>query len=65
MEQVGRSLVIVGVVTALVGLFFMFGRRLPLDFHYQRDNFTFYFPLGASILISLVLTLVFSLVNRR
>jgi len=65
MEQVGRSLVIVGVVTALVGLFFMFARRLPLDFHYQRDNFTFYFPLGASILISVVLTLVFSLVNRR
>jgi hypothetical protein len=65
MEHMGRSLVIVGVVIALVGLFFMSGRRLPLDFHYQRDNFTFYFPLGASILISLVLTLVFSLVNRR
>jgi hypothetical protein len=65
MEHVGRSLVIVGVVTALVGLFFMAGRRLPLDFHYQRDNFSFYFPLGTSILISVVLTLVFSLLKRR
>ena len=65
MEQVGRSLVIVGVVTTLVGLFFMVGRRLPLDFHFQRNNFSFYFPLGTSILISLVLTLVFSLLNRK
>jgi hypothetical protein len=39
--------------------------RLPLDFHYQRDNFSFYFPLGTSILLSVLLTLVFSLLNRR
>jgi Protein of unknown function (DUF2905) len=39
--------------------------RLPLDFHFQRDNFSFYFPLGTSILLSLLLTLVFSVLNRR
>ena len=65
MEHVGRSLVIAGVVIALVGVFFMSGRRFPLDFHFQRDNFTFYFPLGTSILISVLLTLVFGLLNRR
>ena len=65
-------LLIMGGVLALLGLLMMLGPklpfrigRLPLDFHYQRDNFSFYFPLGTSILLSLLLTLVFSLLNRR
>ena len=65
MEQLGRLLVVTGVVLALLGLIVMFGPKLPLDFHYQRGNFTFYFPLGASILASLLLTLIFALLNRR
>ena len=65
-------LVVMGVVLALVGFLLMMGPRLPfrigrlpLDFHYQRDNFSFYFPLGTSILISVILTLIFALLNRR
>lgn len=72
MEQFGRLLVILGVVLALFGFILMLGPRLPfrlgrlpLDFHYQRDNFSFYFPLGTSILISIVLSLIFALLNRR
>jgi hypothetical protein len=72
MEQLGRALLVMGGVLALVGVLFMLGPRLPfrigrlpLDFHYRRDNFSFYFPLGTSILISVVLTLIFSLLNRR
>jgi len=71
MEQLGRLLIVTGVVLAVVGVIFVLGPRLPfrlgrlpLDFHYQRDNFSFYFPLGTSILISVVLTLVFALLNR-
>ena len=65
-------LLVLGGVLALLGLLMMLGTklpfrigRLPLDFHYQRDNFSFYFPLGTSILLSLLLTLIFSLLNRR
>jgi len=72
MEQLGKILLVIGGVLAVLGLLMMFAPklpfrlgRLPLDFHYQRDNFSFYFPLGTSILLSLLLTLVFSLVNRR
>ena len=72
MEQFGRLLVIMGVVFALVGFLLMFGPRLPfrlgrlpLDFHYQRDNFSFYFPLGTSILISIILSLILAALNRR
>jgi len=62
---------VVGGILALLGLLLLLGPklpllgRLPLDFHYRRDNVSFYFPLGTSILLSLVLTLVFSLLNRR
>src|SRR5262245_37840313 len=55
MEQLGRTLLIIGGVIILVGLFLTFGPRLPfrlgrlpLDIHVQRDNFNFYFPLGTS-----------------
>jgi Protein of unknown function (DUF2905) len=72
MEQLGRMLLVMGGLLALLGLFLMLGSklpfrlgRLPFDFHYQRDNFSFYFPLGTSILLSLLLTLVFSVLNRR
>jgi len=72
MEQFGRLLVIMGVVLALFGFLMMLGPRLPfrlgrlpLDFRYQRDNFSFYFPLGTSILISIILSLIFAVFNRR
>jgi hypothetical protein len=72
MEQFGRLLVITGILIAVVGVLLMFGPRLPfrlgrlpLDFSYERDNFRFYFPLGTSILISVILTLLFAVINRR
>jgi hypothetical protein len=72
MQQFGRVLIVMGVVIVLVGLFMTFGSRsplgigrLPLDFHIKRPNFSFYFPLGTSILISIVLTIVIGLLNRR
>ena len=72
MDQLGRMLIVMGAVIVVVGLFMSFGPRLPfrigrlpLDIHIQRDNFSFYFPLGTSILLSLVLTIVFGLLKRR
>ena len=71
MEQFGKLLVAAGAAIAIVGIFVMLGARLPfrlgrlpLDIHFKRDNFSFYFPLGTSILISLILTLIFALINR-
>ena len=72
MEQMGRLLVVTGGILALFGFLLMFGSklpfrlgRLPLDFHYQRDNFSFYFPLTTSILASIILTLLMMLFGRR
>ena len=73
MSELGKILFIVGVVIAVVGaLFFLAGKfqipwlgRLPGDFSYKGKNFTFYFPLATSLLISVVLTLILWLINRK
>ena len=72
MDQLGRTLIITGGIIVLVGVFLAFGPklpfrigRLPLDFHYERNNFSFYFPLGTSIVISVILTLVLRFLMKR
>jgi hypothetical protein len=63
----GKLLLIAGLVIASVGLVMMAGLpvgRLPGDLTFRRGNFTFYFPLATSILVSLILTLLFSLFRR-
>ena len=63
----GRALVAIGLVIAGIGLLVMLGvplGRLPGDFSYRRGNFAFYFPLGTSILLSIILTLLFALFRR-
>jgi hypothetical protein len=71
MHDLGRVLIVLGVVIALLGVVLLLaGRvpglgRLPGDIHVERGNWSFYFPLGTSIVLSLLLTLVLWLVNRR
>ena len=70
-SDVGRMLVVFGVLLALAGVVLMLVARvpwlgrLPGDVHVQRGNWTFYFPLATSLLVSVVLTLVLWLVRRR
>src|SRR4029450_12376821 len=64
----GRSLVIVGLVIAAVGLVIMMGvplGRLPGDFTVRRGSFTFYFPLATSIVVSILLTLLLQWLRRE
>jgi hypothetical protein len=71
MAELGRALVVLGVVIVVLGLVLVFFDRvpwigrLPGDVHVQRGNWTFYFPLGTSILLSILLTLVLWLIGRR
>ncbi len=69
MGDVGRFLVILGLVLVVVGLLLPFlGKlglgRLPGDIVIERDGFRLYIPLMTSLLVSLVLTLVLWLINR-
>jgi hypothetical protein len=61
---IGVTLVLLGGVLLLVGKVPFLG-RLPGDIVIERKNFTFYFPLATSILLSIVLTLLLSLFGRR
>ena len=75
MADVGRMLMLLGVVLVVVGVVLWLGGavggkvpflgRLPGDIHVQRGNWSFYFPLTTSILLSIVLTLVLALLSRR
>ena len=71
MPELGRALIVLGVVIAVVGVVLVvFGRvpwigRLPGDIHVERGPWSFYFPLGTSIVLSILLTLVLWLIGRR
>jgi hypothetical protein len=63
----GRTLVFIGLAIAGLGLLLILGipiGRLPGDIHVRRGNFSFYFPLATSIILSILLTLVLSLFRR-
>ena len=63
----GKTLVLVGLAIAAVGVFVMLGvpfGRLPGDFVVRRGSFSFYFPLATSIVVSLVLTILLALFRR-
>ncbi|MBF0567115.1 MAG: DUF2905 domain-containing protein [Nitrospirae bacterium] len=70
-EHLGKALLIMGIIVALIGgLLLLSGKipflgRLPGDIIIHRKNFTFYFPLATSIIISIILTLLFSFFGRR
>ena len=63
----GKTLVIVGLLIAGFGLLVMAGvpiGRLPGDFYVKRGNFSFYFPLATSIIVSIILTLLLAFFRR-
>ena len=61
---VGAGLILVGLLLVLLGRTHLPIGRLPGDIVYRRRNFSFYFPLTTSILLSLVLSLVFYFLTR-
>ena len=64
----GMVMVVVGGILWLAGHFTgkvpWFG-RLPGDIYVERGNWSFYFPLGTSIVVSLVLSLILWIFSRR
>ena len=71
MIGIGRTLILLGAVIAILGvLVILWGRlglpsRLPGDFVVRRGPVTFFFPLATSLLLSVVLTILLNLFLRR
>ncbi|MDD5355670.1 MAG: DUF2905 domain-containing protein [Candidatus Omnitrophica bacterium] len=69
--EFGKILVIIGSITIFIGILLMvvgkipFLGRLPGDIHIQKENFSFYFPITTSILLSIVLSLIFWLFSKK
>jgi DUF2905 family protein len=69
-EPIGRVLIVVGLITALVGVVMVFGDRIPLlghlpgDIVIKRENGVIFIPLGTMLVISIVASLVLSFLNR-
>jgi len=59
----GLSLAVLGVLLLVAGKIPFVG-RLPGDIVVERPGFRFYFPLGTSILLSVLLTLVFWILSK-
>lgn len=70
-QYFGKLLIFIGVFIVVTGLIFTVGPKifnfggLPGDIVYKRGNFTFFFPLATSIVISIVLTVILNLILRK
>lgn len=70
-HYLGKLLIVLGVIVIAVGGLLLFSGkipyigRLPGDILIQKKNYTFYFPLATSIIISVIITLVFWLLGRK
>lgn len=70
MNSLGKPLIILGLTIAAIGALLTFAGkipwlgRLPGDIYLKRENFSVYFPLATSILLSVLLSLVLWLFRR-
>ena len=67
-QQVGKMLVVFGIVITVVGLiFWVFGRfglfRLPGDLEFGLKSWKFFFPLASCIIISIILTVILWIIS--
>jgi hypothetical protein len=71
MQEIGKTLIVFGIIFIVVGVFLIFMHKIPLigklpgDIYIQKKNFTFYFPLATSLLISIILSLIFWLWSKK
>nr|WP_176483682.1 MULTISPECIES: DUF2905 domain-containing protein [Bacillus] len=64
MIELPKMLMVIGGVLLLIGLLWQVIGRIPGDIVMKKGNFTFYFPIVTSIIISVVLSLVFYFIGR-
>jgi len=71
LQPLGWSLVVLGAVIVVAGLVMVFGARIPVlghlpgDIVIQREHVTILIPLGTMLVVSVVVSLVLGLINRR
>jgi len=70
MPGIGKIFIFLGIVLILIGLAFMFGDKIPYlgklpgDIYIKRERFSFFFPITTCIIISIILSILFSIFRR-
>ena len=71
MQQIGKYLIIIGIVSILLGVIiyfigdkFQWLGNLPGDIKIKKEHFNFYAPITSMILLSALLTLVLWIINK-
>lgn len=62
--QIGKMLMVAGIVLLVVGALWTWIGKLPGDFSFKKGNVTVHFPLMTSIIVSIILTLLFFLISK-
>jgi len=71
LQPLGRLLLVAGLVLAIAGGLLMLGPRIPFlgqlpgDIRIERENLVLFIPLGTMLVVSLLLTIVLNVLNRR
>ncbi len=66
----GKFLIITGIILVIAGLVIQFSDRVPFlgrlpgDVRIERGNFSFYFPIATSILLSIIISLILYFINK-
>ena len=69
-SDLGKMLIVLGAVIAGIGVLFMVGDKIPWigklpgDILIKKEKFTVYFPIVTCIILSILLTIVFSLFRK-
>lgn len=69
-SELGKALIVAGILLVAIGLLLTFGGKLnfigklPGDLRIERENFSFFFPLGTCLLVSLLLSLIIWIFRR-
>ena len=71
MMEIGKSMIFIGFIIIVIGIVLTFSDKLPFslgklpgDIIYKKENSTFYFPITTSIIISIILSLLFTLFGK-
>ena len=69
LEPFAKTLIGVGVLIVIVGIIMLIGGKLgigklPGDIYIEKGHFSFYFPIATSIMISVVLSIIFSFLKK-
>jgi hypothetical protein len=71
MAEIGKSIILIGIVIILIGIILTFSDKLPFEFGklpgdivYKKEDSTFYFPIMTSVVISIVLSFLFYIFEK-